>query len=326
MRGPAARLFSALALTSMLATAAHAADTGSLSGAVFDRHGEPLAEATVKISGERLPPGRNVATGSNGTFLFDYLLPGTYTVEVDKPGVGNARRAAVVEVGKDTQVDFVVGIALEESVSVTAVVPVVDVRSTEVSFNFKAETLNSLPLERTYRGLFQLIPGVADNRHPIGPAAGGGRQDNTFLIDGVNITNVGFGYLSTEVNELDIAEVNLKRAGISAEFGRTAGTVTNAVSRSGTNTLSAIGRIRLAARGADRRLHAPGRAGASGRASGHVPRSGADDGNVGGRGARRTDPQGPHFLLRLGALLARGEMGPVQQGGDAAARRSARGA
>ena len=32
---------------------------------------------------------------------------------------------------------------------------------------------NSLPLEHTYRGLFQLIPGVADNRSPIGPVAGG---------------------------------------------------------------------------------------------------------------------------------------------------------
>ena len=44
--------------------------------------------------------------------------------------------------------------------TVTAAQPVVDVRSTEVSFNFTAETLNTLPLERTYRGLFQLIPGV----------------------------------------------------------------------------------------------------------------------------------------------------------------------
>ncbi|HEY7171929.1 MAG TPA: carboxypeptidase regulatory-like domain-containing protein [Vicinamibacterales bacterium] len=243
MRGSAARLFSALALILTLASAAHAADTGSLSGAVFDRHGAVLADATVKISGERLPLGRDVTTGSNGIYLFEFLLPGSYTVEVDKPGVGAAKRSAVIEVGKDTQVDFVVGIALEESVSVTAVLPVVDVRSSEVSFNFKADTVNALPLERTYRGLLQLIPGVADNRSTVGPAAGGGRQDNTYLIDGVNITNVSFGYLSTEVNELDIAEVNLKRAGISAEFGRTAGTVTNAVSRSGSNRLSAIGRI-----------------------------------------------------------------------------------
>src|SRR5213075_3197276 len=108
-------------------------------------------------------------------------------------------------------------------------------RSTEVSFNISSDVLNSLPLDRTYRGLFQMIPGVADNRSPIGPSAGGSRQDNTYLIDGANITSPSFGYLSTEVNELDISEVNLKRAGISAEFGRTAGSVINAVSRSGSN-------------------------------------------------------------------------------------------
>src|SRR5581483_6117852 len=147
MRRSAARLFSALALVLAFAAAARAADTGSLSGAVFDRHGAPLAEATVKLSGERLPLGRDVTTGSNGTYLFEYLLPGSYRVEVDKPGIGTAQRTAIIEVDKDTQVDFVVGIALEESVAVTAVIPVVDVRSSEVSFNFKADTVNALPLE-----------------------------------------------------------------------------------------------------------------------------------------------------------------------------------
>ena len=121
--------------------------------------------------------------------------------------------------------------------------PSVDVRSTEISVNVGADTLRTMPLERSYRGLFQLIPGVADNRSVVGPAAGGNRQDNTYLIDGANITNPGFGYLSTEINELDIAEVNLKRAGITAEFGRTAGAVTNAVSRSGSNRLEGIGRL-----------------------------------------------------------------------------------
>src|SRR5207302_1685820 len=100
-----------------------------------------------------------------------------------------------------------------------------------------------LPLDRTYRGLFQLSPGVADNRSPVGPTAGGSRQDNTYLIDGANITSPSFGYLSTEVNQLDIAEVNVKRAGVNAEFGRTSGMVVNAVSRSGSNRLSGIGRF-----------------------------------------------------------------------------------
>ncbi|HEX5106886.1 MAG TPA: carboxypeptidase regulatory-like domain-containing protein [Vicinamibacterales bacterium] len=241
MRGPVWPLVVWLILAGPVAV--FAADTGSVSGAVFDQNGTPVAEAMVTISGDHLPVGRTVLTGPNGTYRLEYLLPGEYSVAIEKAGVGTARRAAVVEVGKDTQLDFVVGITLSEEVSATAATPAVDVRSTEVSFNVKSETFNTLPLERSYRGLLQLIPGVGDNRSTVGPVAGGSRQDNTYLMDGANITNPGFGYLSTEVSELDIAEVNFKRAAISAEFGRTAGAVTNAVSRSGSNRFAGIGRI-----------------------------------------------------------------------------------
>src|ERR1700730_5155116 len=243
MPGHGRPLFMTLAICLLIGRPAFAADTGSVSGAVFDQAGKPIPDVLVKISGDRLPVGRSSQTDANGAFRFEYLLPGTYTVDFEKSGVGSTKRAAIGDVDKDTQVDIVLGMAVKEEVTVAAATPVVDVKSTEVSFNFKSDTVDSLPLERTYRGLFQLIPGVPENRSTVGPAAGGSRQDNTYLIDGANITNPGFGYLSTEVNELDIAEVNLKRAGISAGFGRTSGTVTNAVSRSGSNRLSGISRI-----------------------------------------------------------------------------------
>jgi len=236
-------LLIAFAFLTAVSTSAFAADTGTISGAAFDQTGAPVADATVKISGELLPTGRTVQTGDNGLFQFQYLTPGEYLVEIEKVGVGRARRAAVVEVGKDTQVDFVLGLTIQEELTVNAAQPVVDIRSAEVGFNFREDVLNSLPLERTYRGLFQLIPGVADNRSSVGPAAGGTRQENLYLIDGANITSPAFGYLSTEINELDIAEVNIKRGGISAEFGRTSGSVVNAVSRSGTNRFSGVGRV-----------------------------------------------------------------------------------
>jgi hypothetical protein len=223
--------------------AAGAADTGSLSGAVLDRTGQPIESAVVTISGQQLPIVRSVETGPNGVYRFEFLIPGAYTIDAARPGVGQVRRAVLVELGRDAALDLVIGLAVDETVTVTTAAPVVNVRSTEAGFNFQADTVNALPIERTYRGLFQLAPGVADNRSPVGPSAGGSRQDNTYLIDGANITNLAFGYLGTEVNELDIAEVNIKRAGISAEFGRTSGTVTNAISRSGSNTLSVIGRI-----------------------------------------------------------------------------------
>lgn len=242
--GAVSRLIVAVFALALSAPAvARAADDGTISGIVFGADGQPVADATVSLFSDRTPSPRVTQTGSNGSFQFQYLIPGDYSVLVEKTGIGSARRPAVVELGKDTQVDMVIGLAVSESISVTAAIPVVDIRSTEVAFNVKADTLNRLPIERSFGGLFQLVPGVADNRSRIGPAAGGSRQDNTYLVDGANITNPGFGYLSVDVNQFDIAEVNLKRAGISAEFGRTAGTVVNAVSRSGSNRLTVIGRI-----------------------------------------------------------------------------------
>ena len=232
-----------VALVVAVPALAWGADTGTISGTVFDQDGQPVSGAVVKASGPNLPAGRTVVTGANGTFRFEYLLAGEYDVAIESGAVGSAPRRAVVAVGKDTQVDFVTGLGVNEQVTVTAATPVVDVKSTEVSFNFKADALGFLPLERTYRGMFQLIPGVAENRSPVGQAAGGTRQDNTYLIDGANITNPSYGYLTTEVNQLDIAEVNVKRAAVSAEFGRTGGVVTNAVSRGGSNQFAGIARF-----------------------------------------------------------------------------------
>ena len=53
----------------------------------------------------------------------------------------------------------------------------------------------------------------------------------------MNITNPGYGYIGIDTNELDIADVNIKRASITAEFGRTSGVIVNAVTKSGTNEI-----------------------------------------------------------------------------------------
>jgi hypothetical protein len=229
-------------LTFVVFSAPAAANTGTISGAVFNQDGMPVAEAVVTVAGPAIPTGRTTRTDTNGIYHFEYLPPGDYAVTVAAAGT-TLTRTAIVELGRDTRLEFVTGLALAEVITVNAVRPVVDFRSAEVSFNFASDTLGTLPLERTYRGLFQLLPGVGENRSPIGPAAGGGRQDNTYLIDGANIGNPAYGHLGTEVNELDIAEVNMKRAGISAAFGRTGGTVVNAISRRGTNSLSGIARM-----------------------------------------------------------------------------------
>lgn len=234
----------ALVLCVGLTARAAAADTGSVSGAVFDGTGGLVADAIVRISGDVMPAGRTVKTDANGMYRFPLLMPGKYTLEVDKPGIGKSSRAVIVEVDKDTQVDLVVGVSVTEELTVSAATPAVDLKSTEVNFNYSAEQIQTLPLQRSYSGLFQLIPGVAEN-NSFAPNGGGSRQDNKYLMDGVDITNPGFGYLSTEVNDLDIAEFNVKRGAITAEFGRAVGFVTNAVSKSGTNQIRGSSRLEM---------------------------------------------------------------------------------
>jgi hypothetical protein len=135
---------------------------------------------------------------------------------VQAPGTTPARRNAVVAVGRDTQVDVLVGVAVSESLTVIAVTPIVDVRSSDASVTVTDTKFNALPLEHSYRGLFQLAPGVPTTAARWGcrPAAA---ARTTPSSDGANITSPGFGTLAIQVNQLDIAEINLTR-GVTAEF------------------------------------------------------------------------------------------------------------
>jgi hypothetical protein len=171
--------------------------------------------------------------------MFLQLLPGTYSIEIDKPSVGKTLVTTVVSVGRDSQVDVILGKKVTEDVIVSASSPRIDLKSPEVSFNFKRELFQDLPLDRSYLGLLQVVPGVADNGG-FAPNAGGSRQDNVYLIDGVNITNPLFGYLSTEINELDILEINAKRGAVSAAAGRAQGFISNAVTKSARTASRAV--------------------------------------------------------------------------------------
>jgi protocatechuate 3,4-dioxygenase beta subunit len=146
MRGVIGLFVRVCAMALAVVASAAAADTGTVSGAVFARDGKPVPDATVQISGGRLPLGRTTETSANGLYQFEYLLPGEYLVEVEKVPEGRSRRTAFVEIEKDTQVDLVIGLAVQEDVTVSAAIPVVDIRTASVSFNFTSATFNALPL------------------------------------------------------------------------------------------------------------------------------------------------------------------------------------
>ena len=216
-----------------------AQERGSVRGIVKDADGNVLATAKVTIAGSLIPQGRDFATGKDGVFLFPAVPPGTYTVLVTHPQMMDFTAQVIISLDRQTTLNVVmspVGRVAEE-VTVRAVAPVVDLKSTEISSNWQKAMIENLPMGRSYSALLQLAPGVADNRD-FAPNAGGNKQDNVYLYDGSNITNPLFGYLGANFSEMDIQEVNIKRGGISAEFGRAAGMVTNAITKSGSNQLA----------------------------------------------------------------------------------------
>ncbi|HLN93212.1 MAG TPA: TonB-dependent receptor, partial [Thermoanaerobaculia bacterium] len=229
-------MLSVLAVTGLLASVVFAAETtGSISGIVKGRDGAPLPGVTVTVSGPYLPAGRTDYTDSAGRFQFARLLPGEYVVKASLEKLGSWQRSAIVAVGKDTQLDAMLETRTTEAIEVSAALPLVDLKSTEVAQNFTREQFEKLPMGRTYKDLFQLSPGVADNPNRINVNAGGNREDNLFLYDGVNITNPFYADIVTNFTQLDIQEINIKQGAVTAEFGRTGGFVVNAITKSGTN-------------------------------------------------------------------------------------------
>ncbi len=238
------RLFVTLAIVCLATPLAFGQTTGSVSGQVTDPDGSPLPGVTVTISGPQMPLGRTMTSLADGRFQFTGLIPGDYRLRAELSGIGAFEQPVVVALNKETQVNPVLRPTATAAIEVSAAAPLVDTRATDISKVTKKEEIAKLPLARTFTGMFQLAPGVVTTGIAITPVnagvnAGGGRQDNTFLYDGVNVTNPFFGDMYQDFAELDIQEVNITRGGISAEFGRTGGFLVNGITRSGTNNFHA---------------------------------------------------------------------------------------
>ncbi len=220
----------------MLSTAGavFAQQTGSISGVVRGADGAPLPGVTVTVSGPLLPAGRSAVTDEGGGFSVLRLTPGDYEVTAELTGMGGAHRPVVVALDRDTQVDLDIKPSVAEEITVTAALPTIDVRSSDVQSNYSNEQIEDLPVPRTYRGLFQLAPGVSENGRNT-PNAGASRMDNMYLVDGINVTNPHYGDILPDITELDIDQASIKRGGITAEYGRAGGMLVNAVTKSGTN-------------------------------------------------------------------------------------------
>jgi hypothetical protein len=228
---------------------AQEATTGSIGGQVVDAQGLAIPGATVTVTGSQ--GSRTAVTDAEGRFLVPFLVPGVHDVRVELQGFRPVSLENVnVPLGERAIIPSItlrVG-GLTEQVDVVATPPAVDTTTSAIGANLESEFLNRLPTQRHVSDIVQLAPGVTSSggAGEANPSiSGGSGLENQYIIDGVNVTNTGygaigsysivFGSLGSGVPFDFIKEVQVKTGGYEAEFGQSTGGVVSAVTKSGSN-------------------------------------------------------------------------------------------
>ncbi len=242
----------ALAVGSVCSSAAMAEDytTGTLRGAIQDTAGNPVPNAEVVITSEK-GVRRTATADDQGNVRIPQLPIGRYTVSISKAGYDNLVSENVpIQIG--TAGAFTFTMASEDQVMEEIYVTGTrqgswDFNSTTTGITVDVgEVFNQAPLGRDATSVVLLAPGTSlgDTAFSTGvygasgniaSFAGSSVGENVYYVNGMNITNfrnfVGGSTIPFELFD----QIEVKTGGYQAEFGRSTGGVTNAVTKSGSN-------------------------------------------------------------------------------------------
>jgi hypothetical protein len=218
---------------------------GKITGIIADDKGEPLPGVTVELTGPNIMGKRAALTSARGTYVFLNVPPGTFTLTATMPGFKKFLQGEIIlGAGKVIEINPVLTMgAIEETVTVLAASPIVDVKTSTVDSRLEKELLAKLPTSRdAFYDLALTTPGMFDVGNsgswlPSPTAYGGSSMENVFLVNGVNTTDPkgsAFGSL-VKVNYNAVEEVRVVALGAKAEYGSFSGAAIDVLTRSGSN-------------------------------------------------------------------------------------------
>jgi hypothetical protein len=239
-------LFALIALMPSSALAQSQATTATLEGYVFDPTGAVLPEVTVTAVNVETGMTRTVKTTAIGHYSIPLLPPGTYTITFAKPGFATLKLEGIeVRVGDALTVNGTLQpAAIREEILVTAeALPLIETTRTQPGTVIDRALIDVLPLNgRNWTELVLLTPGVtaADDFGNVS-FTGVDRVFNNIQVDGADNNNAYFGEIRGrtrapfQFSQETVQEFRVATSTFSAEFGRAAGGLVNAITRSGTN-------------------------------------------------------------------------------------------
>jgi hypothetical protein len=243
--------FTALLIFLLPSTAFPQSGSGTITGTVKDATRAPIPAARVKIV--NASTGVSVETISNeaGIYRAGSLVPGAYRLDVENPGFDRLVRTGVtVEVGETVALDLTLTVGAQtETMTVTEAAPLTESQSSNIAQTVNREMLAGLPLpNRAASSLAALAPGVvmidsgagtAEN-YPVFSVAGGRARNQTFILDGGNVSNAVGLTRPQQLTSLPVdamQEFRVIANNYSAEYGHSTGGIVTMSTRAGTNDL-----------------------------------------------------------------------------------------
>ena len=219
----------------------------SIEGTVTDPDGAGLPGVTVTAVNESSGFERIAVTAANGSYFMSGMQPGMYTVTFNLQGFQSfERQNAQLLVGQTATLNATMQLgSIEETITVTAQTPLVEVTSKEVGDSVTAAEFEDLPSQnRSFVMFARLLPGVNASPSTESTASdalfvnGQDDNNNSFNVDGAANDDdvIGARAGAQTRTAIDaIQEFQVLTTQFDAEFGRTQGAVLNAVTRSGGN-------------------------------------------------------------------------------------------
>jgi carboxypeptidase family protein/TonB-dependent receptor-like protein len=238
----------ALSLLALNVPASAQVSSGAITGSVRDASDAAVPGAKVKITQTATSVSRETVTDERGQFSAPNLRPGEYSVTVTATGFQGRTFTGII-LAVDQTVNLPASLqpgTVEQSIEITGAAPLLDSSTSSLGQVIDNKKIVDLPLNGRnpfalglLTGFTTPVRGVASNLPFVG---GGGRwQNNDVLLDGVdnNTMATGGGIGVSGINYIPsvdaVAEFKVKTNNYSAEFGRSAGTIVSATTKSGTN-------------------------------------------------------------------------------------------
>ena len=207
-----------------------------------------MPSATVTVIGRGTAVSRVVPTGEDGSFVVANLPPIVVDLTVTASGFGDATHGNIVlEVGQAVTIDVSLAVAgVRERVDVAASTTGVDTTRSVVDAVIPSSAIEALPLNgRNFLELAFLVPGnsPAPNFDPtksnsvVVSSAGQIGRGGNIMIDGADNNDDVVGGPLQNVTQEAVQEFQIATNRYTAESGRSASSVINVVTKSGTDQL-----------------------------------------------------------------------------------------